>query len=80
MSFKAILKTLWFLAMLFIVLYAGVNNLDPINFHFPVAGTTAKTPIRLPAVYIFFGIFAIGVFAGMVLHGGGGAKRKSGKD
>ena len=79
MSFKAILKTIWFLALLFVVLYVGVNNLDPINFNFPIAGTTNKTPIHQPAAYIFFGLFAIGVFAGMALHTGGG-KKKPGKD
>jgi uncharacterized membrane protein YciS (DUF1049 family) len=80
MSFKAILKTIWFLALLFVVLYVGVNNLDPINFNFPIAGTTNKTPIHQPAAYIFFGLFAIGVFAGMALHTGGGSKKKAGKD
>ena len=80
MSFKAILKTIWFLALLFVVLYVGVNNLDPINFNFPVAGTTKNAPIRQPAAFIFFGLFAIGVFAGMVLHTGGGGKKKASKD
>ena len=42
MSFSAFLKTLWFLAMLFIVLYTGMNNLQVIDFNFPIAGTTAK--------------------------------------
>ena len=46
MSFKAFLKTLWFLAMLFIVLYVGMNNLQVIDFNFPIAGTTAKKPIH----------------------------------
>ena len=46
MSFKAFLKTVWFLAILFVMLYVGLNNPDPINFHFPIAGTTAKEPLR----------------------------------
>jgi uncharacterized membrane protein YciS (DUF1049 family) len=79
MSFKAILKTICFLALLFVMLYVGMNNPDPINFNFPIAGTTAKTPIRASAALIFFGVFAIGVFAGMALHIGGG-KKKAGKD
>ena len=77
MSFKAFLKTLWFLAMLFIVLYVGMNNLQVIDFNFPIAGTTAKKPIHTQAAFIFFGVFAIGMLAGMALHTGGGGKRKS---
>jgi len=79
MSFKAILKTIWFLALLFVMLYVGLNNPDPINFHFPIAGTTAKEPLRASAALIFFAVFAAGVFAGMALHTGGG-KKKSAKE
>jgi uncharacterized membrane protein YciS (DUF1049 family) len=80
MSFKAFLKTLWFLAMLFIVLYVGMNNLQVIDFNFPIAGTTAKNPIHAQAALIFFGVFAIGMLAGMVLHTGGGKKKAASKD
>ena len=79
MSFSAFLKTLWFLAMLFIVLYTGMNNLQVIDFNFPIAGTTAKNPIHAQAALIFFGVFAVGMLAGMVLHTGGG-KKKAPKD
>lgn len=80
MSFKAVLKTICFLALLFVMLYVGMNNPEPINFNFPVAGTTTKDPIRASAALIYFGVFAIGVFAGMVLHigGGNGGKKKAG--
>jgi uncharacterized membrane protein YciS (DUF1049 family) len=80
MSFKAILKTLCFLAILFVMLYTGMNNIKEIDFNFPVAGTTAKTPVRASAALIFFGVFAVGMLAGTMLHSGGGPKRKSGKD
>ncbi|MDB6092537.1 MAG: hypothetical protein JWM32_99 [Verrucomicrobia bacterium] len=82
MSLKAVLKTIWFLALFFVVLYVGMNNPQVISFNFPVAGTTAKDPIHASAAVIFFGVFAIGVFAGMALHiggGGNGAKKKAGK-
>jgi len=75
---KAVLKTLWFLAMLFIVLYTGMNNLQVIDFNFPIAGTTAKNPIHAQAALIFFGVFAIGMLAGMVLHTGKGARKGGG--
>ena len=74
---KAFLKTLWFLAMLFIVLYVGMNNLHKIDFNFPLFGTTAKNPIHATAALIYFGVFAIGMLAGMVLHTNGGGKRKA---
>ncbi len=77
---KAFLKTLWFLAMLFIVLYVGMNNLHKIDFNFPIVGTTAKNPIHATAALIYFGVFAIGMLAGMVLHTNGGGKKKASKD
>jgi hypothetical protein len=75
MSFKAIFRTIVFLALLFAMLYVGMNNPHVIDFHFPIAGTTAKAPIHASAALIYFGIFAIGVFAGMALHTGGGRKK-----
>jgi hypothetical protein len=75
MSFKAIFRTIVFLALLFAMLYVGMNNTHLIDFHFPIAGTTAKAPIHASAALIYFGIFAIGVFAGMALHTGGGRKK-----
>ena len=74
MNFATLLKTVFFLALLFIMLYVGMNNTHEINFFFPIAGTTAKKPIHESAALIFFGIFAIGVLAGTMLHGGGGGK------
>jgi uncharacterized membrane protein YciS (DUF1049 family) len=77
---KAVLKTLALLAILFVVLYVGMNNAHEIDFHFPIAGTTAQKPLRASAAVIYFGLFAIGVFAGTMLHfgGGGGGGKKSG--
>ncbi len=74
MNFATFFKTVIFLALLFVMLYVGMNNTHEINFFFPIAGTTAKAPIHASAALIFFGIFAIGVLAGTMLHGGGGGK------
>lgn len=74
MNFATFFKTVVFLALLFVMLYVGMNNTHEINFFFPIAGTTAKAPIHASAALIFFGIFAIGVLAGTMLHGGGGGK------
>lgn len=78
MSFKAVLKSIAFLVILFVMLYVGMNNTKEIDFNFPIAGTTAKDPIHQSAAIIFFGVFAAGVLAGTLLHSGGGGKRSSG--
>ena len=77
MSFKAVLKSIAFLAILFVMLYVGMNNTDTINFSFPIA---IKERIKAPAAIIFFGMFAVGVLAGTLLHSGGGGKRGGSKD
>lgn len=79
MSFKAVIKSVVFLALLFVMLYVGMNNPQQIDFQFPVAGTTAKNPIHAPAAIIYFGVFAVGVLAGTLLHSSkSGGARKSG--
>ncbi|ACB73867.1 hypothetical protein [Opitutus terrae] len=81
MSFSAVIKSIGFLLILFVMLYVGMNNPHPIDFQFPIAGTTAKDPIHAPAAIIFFGVFAVGVLAGTLLHTGkGGGKRSSSKE
>jgi uncharacterized membrane protein YciS (DUF1049 family) len=71
MSFKAVLKAILFLALLFVMLYVGMNNTDKIDFSFPVA---SKEKIHATAALIYFGVFAVGVLAGTVLAAGGGKK------
>ena len=73
MSFKAVLKSFAFLILLFVVLYVGVNNRGNIDFSFPVA---SKDKINAPAAFIYFGVFAVGVLAGTMLHSGGGGGKK----
>ena len=83
MSFSAVIKSIVFLGILFVMLYVGMNNPKPIDFNFPIAGTTAKDPIHASAALIFFGVFAAGVFAGTMLHSsgkGGSRKSSAGKD
>jgi hypothetical protein len=77
MSFSAALKSLAFLGILFVMLYVGMNNPKPIEFNFPI-GSTVKDPIRAQAGLIYFGVFAVGVLAGTMLHGSGGKKKSSG--
>lgn len=74
---KAVIRTIAFLAILFIMLYVGMNNTHDIQFFFPIAGTTAKTPIHASAALIYFAVFAIGVLGGTVLTVGTGSGRGS---
>jgi uncharacterized membrane protein YciS (DUF1049 family) len=74
---KAVVKTIALLAILFVMLYVGMSNTHSIDFHFPVAGTTAKEPIRASAALIYFGIFAVGLLAGTILAVGGNHKERS---
>lgn len=76
--FKAVLKTFALLIILFVMLYVGMNNGHEIDFRFPVAGMTETKPIHASAALIYFGIFAIGVLAGTMLHSGGGGKKSGG--
>jgi hypothetical protein len=77
---KAVVKTIVLLAILFVMLYVGMNNTHAIDFHFPVAGTTAKTPIHATAALVYFGVFAVGVQAGtnIWVGGKGGGRKASG--
>ena len=80
---KAVVKTIALLGILFVMLYVGMNNRHTIDFNFPVAGTTDKSPVHAPAALIFFGVFAVGLIAGTILaYGGGkaGARKSSGRD
>jgi uncharacterized membrane protein YciS (DUF1049 family) len=69
MNFKLFVRTVLFLAILFVMLYVGMNNTDKISFNFPIA---SDKPIIQPAALIYFAIFAVGVFAGTLFNLGGG--------
>lgn len=69
---KAVVKTVALLAILFVMLYVGMNNTHLIDFHFPVAGTTNKSPIHASAALVYFGVFAVGLLAGTILAVGRG--------
>jgi uncharacterized integral membrane protein len=75
---NAIFKTILLLGILFVMLYVGMNNTHEIDFRFPVAGMTEKKPIHAPAALIYFGVLAVGVLAGTMLHSSGGGKKSGG--
>jgi uncharacterized integral membrane protein len=77
MNFKVLFRSVVFLLMLFVVLYAGLQNTNVIDFSFPLLFSKS---LHQPAAYIFFGIFAIGVLGGTMLTAGGGRRGGVGKD
>jgi len=77
MSLKAVLKSIFFLLIFFVMLYVGMNNTDKIDFSFPLA---SKEKIHAAAGLVYFGVFAAGLLAGTFLHAGGGKKSGGGKE
>ena len=65
---KTILRAIVFLAMLFAALYVGISNPHSIKFSFPLLDLK---DVEQPAALIYFGLFAIGVVAGVALASGG---------
>jgi preprotein translocase subunit SecG len=75
MSIKVLFRTVVFLAILFTMLYIGLNNRQTADFYFP--GVIDKK-LTTDAALIYFGMFAAGVIAGTLLTaGGGGGKAKA---
>jgi hypothetical protein len=74
MSFKVLFKTIVFLAILFVMLYIGMNNTQSADFYFP--GVLEKKATQSAAL-IYFCMFAAGVIAGTLLTVGGGSGSKS---
>ena len=69
MNFKIFLRTILFLAILFVFIYTAMVNKQDIDFYFPLI---REKKITAPAPIIFFALFAVGVFGGTLLHAGGG--------
>jgi len=74
MNFKVVLRAIVVLAILFVMLYVGMNNTQQIEFSFPIA---LQHKLSESACLIYFGIFAVGFLAGTVLTAGGGKKSSS---
>ncbi|MBP7372290.1 MAG: hypothetical protein KA923_05615 [Opitutaceae bacterium] len=71
---KLFLRALVFLAATFVVVYIGMTNTATIPFRFPML---FDHDIKQPAAIIYFGVFAIGVIAGLMVLGGGSGGGKS---
>ncbi len=76
MNAKALIRTFLFLLILFVVIYVGTENTQRVDFRFPLL---LDKPVRASAAWIFFAVFAVGVFGGTLLHAGGGSDGGKGK-
>jgi hypothetical protein len=80
MSFKVLAKIIVFLLVLFVMLYIGIYNRQSADFYFPLV---LDKKLTTDAALIYFCMFAVGVFTGMILTvgsgSGGGSKRSSSK-
>lgn len=74
MNFKILIRTLLFLAILFVMVVVGMENTKAIEFRFQMLW---PKPVVQPAAFIYFAVFAIGVVAGTLLHFGGGKGKGS---
>lgn len=77
MNSKLLLKTLFLIAILFLLVIMGMNNKDDVMLRMP---PLFNKPLGLSAAFMYFGFFAIGVISGTILtagrKGGGGSKSK----
>jgi len=71
MNAKTLFRAIVFLLLLFVVLYVGMENKHSIDFYFPLL---LEKKISQPAALLYFGMFAVGVIAGMMLNSGGDNK------
>jgi uncharacterized membrane protein YciS (DUF1049 family) len=75
MSFKTLFRVVVFLAILFVLLYVGMNNKQTVDFNFPMVLDKKWTD---QAGIVYFAMFAAGVLAGAVLTAGGGKGKSKG--
>jgi hypothetical protein len=64
MKSKALFRGIVVLALVFVALYVGMSNQQPIQFSFPLL---LKQKITQPAAILFYALFAIGVITGVLL-------------
>jgi uncharacterized integral membrane protein len=73
---RLIFKTAFIIALLLLLVIMGMNNRQPVELNMPpLIGQTQKQPAAL----MYFGFFAVGLLAGVVLTAGkkGNGKSKS---
>jgi uncharacterized integral membrane protein len=71
---RLLLKTVFFMAILLMLVLMGMHNRMPVDFTLP---PIVATPIRQPAALMYFTFFAIGVLTGTIISAGPAKKSAS---
>jgi uncharacterized integral membrane protein len=71
---RLIFKTAFVIALLMLLVIMGMNNLQTVELTLPPLLTKAE---KQPAAIRYFGFFAVGLLAGVVLTAGKSSKSKS---
>ncbi len=73
MNMKLLLKTILLIAILSLLVIMGMNNQQTVELAMPPLLPKVQ---KLPAAFMYFGFFAVGVLTGTLLTAGGkGSKR-----
>lgn len=76
MSAKLFFKTVFLIAILFLLVLMGMHNKQMVEFAMP-AWILPKVQ-KQPAAVMYFAFFAVGVLSGTILTAGGGGKKGGG--
>ena len=76
MNTKLLLKTVFLIAILLVLVIMGMNNRQTVELTLPPIIPKVQ---RLPAAFMYFAFFAIGVLSGTVLTAGGKGSRGASK-
>lgn len=68
MNTKLLLKTLLLIAILLLLVVMGMNNRQTVELKMPPLVSKVE---KLPAAFMYFGFFAIGLLSGTLLTAGG---------
>ena len=76
MNVIMLIKTVFITGILLLLVLIGLNNSAPVDFKLPPLFSSV---VKQPAAIMYFGFFAVGLLAGVVLTAGkkGGGKSKS---
>lgn len=76
MNAKLLLKTIFFIAVLLLLVLMGLHNRGAVDFTLP---PLLNGIIKQPAALMYFAFFAVGVLTGTIMTAGTGKKGGSAK-
>lgn len=68
MNAKTLIKSVFFMAVLLLLLLMGMHNRTPVDFSLP---PVLKQTFQQPAALMYFAFFGVGVLTGIVVTPGG---------